>query len=336
LNETFWLPGVASGAVQRSPAVRREPALGTMEGEMRNTQAKDMVVAGAVALIIAMSSSWITHAAGENDRSERQRGGAAAAGRGPDEQWNTFSARVTIRRGVIGADHQPLADRTPPVSYHWERSQSGSRWKTTMTFMGATRPEITGPSGAAQSLPPVIVRIEDDGDGEGPRFVTRQGVIVRPPSAADRRKLSADDTLFEKTDALLRASGAAPIPGLKVADTGRNWIDAVVLSAARKPERRGALQRRFAAAGSLRGMSRYVERSGAKTTELLVDSEWSAVQEINLLEDGALQMHGTFSYEPGPGGALVRRAVHVEQSLSAGQRSSLVVELASVRLEDRR
>lgn len=301
---------------------------------MRKTQGKPVAVAGAVALVVA-TSSWMIQAAGEEDAFERQ-DRVAVPGRGAEDQWNTFSALVTIRRSVLNADERPLAERTPPVTYLWERTQSGQRWKTTMTFMTGTRPGITTPSGATESLPPDIVRIEDDGDGEGPRFVTRQGVVVRGPAVADRRKLSTDDTLFEKTDALLRASTAIPAHGLKAVDPVRGWVDTVLLSAGQKQARRATLQRRFGAAASLRGMSRYVATSGGNTTELLVDNEWSAVREINVVRDGRLLMHGSFAYQPGPGGALLRRTSHVEQALADGKRSVIDVELASVQLEDRR
>jgi hypothetical protein len=302
---------------------------------MRNTQGKPVALASVIALGLAMSSSWAARAVGAASPTADQT--VTAAGRAPGERWNTFSAVVTIRRGVVDADHRPVGDRTFASSYHWERTQSGGRWKTTMRVVGGTRPEIVTPSGTSEAIPPDIVRIEDDGDGTGPRFFTRQGTIVRPPTVNDRLKMSADESIFANTDALLQRSSAPPAQGLRITDAGRGWIDAVLPSPDRKEARRTNLQRRFGkAVGKLRGMDRYVETSANDTTELLVDRDWSLPLELNIVRGGQLQSRATFFYEAGPGGSRVRRATHVEHVLTKGVRTALDVELAGVRLEDRR
>jgi hypothetical protein len=304
---------------------------------MRNTQGKPMAVASVIALGLAMSSSWVVRAGEAVSPTVEQTITAAAGGRAPGERWNTFSAVVTLRRGVVDADHRPVGDRTFASRYHWERMQSGGRWKTTMRMMSGTRPEIVSPSGTSEAIPPDIVRIEDDGDGTGPRFFTRQGTLVRPPTVKDRQKISADDSIFANTDALLQRSSAPTGQGLKIAGGGHDWIEALLPSPDRKDARRTNLQRRFGKPlGRLRGMDRYVETSANHTTELLVDSDWSLPLELNVVRDGQLQSHASFSYEAGSGGSLVRRASHVEHLLPKGVRTALDVELANVRLEDRR
>ncbi len=54
-----------------------------------------------------------------------------------------------------------------------------------------------------------------------------------------------------------------------------------------------------------------------------------------------LRSHATFTYEPGPGGSMLRKVAHVERAVEdeagkSGGRMVMDVELANVRLEDRR
>lgn len=213
-----------------------------------------------------------------------------------------------------------------------------------MAVLAGVRPPVITPSGKQQEILPVIARVEDDGDGGGPRFYTRDGQEVKLPGDAERQKLqslarASGADLFAGTDEMVRE--AAPLraggPGIK--PRGRDWIDGIVPSRERKEARRAALRRRLGAMnGRVRGFERYLQAVADKTTEVLVDAEWCVPVEINVMRGGVLESHTTYSYVPGPGGALVRSQSHSEHLLpeGSGRRLAIDVELTDVTLEERR
>ncbi len=291
---------------------------------MSNAEGRLAAIAAATALVLGAPSS-------------EARIGAAPAAR-PQHSWNSFSADISIRRGVRGPEHQPGGD-APAVIYRWERSQQGGRWKSTMRVISSGRPDVVTPAGNLQAIPPVIARIEDDEDGTGPRFYNLQGSLVRPPTMSDRRKMGAAESVFAKTDALVRPAALAGAYA-RVADTDdRSWVEAVLPSSDGKGRRKINLQRRYGQAlKTQRGLDRYVQTVGDETIELLADAEWGVPVEINRVRRGALTSHTSFVYEPGPGGALVRRRSRAEHVMpeSRGARMVLDVELANLKLEDRK
>jgi hypothetical protein len=301
---------------------------------MSNVQGRPVaIVCGtALALAVPLSEAYVR---------------ATAAGPGPQERWNTFSAEVTIRRGVRDAAQQPVGNEGPAVKYRWERTQSGGRWKTTMSVVRGARPDVVTPTGQSQAIPPVVARIEDEGDGAGPRFYSLQGTLLRPPVASDRQKMGASDSVFANTDALVFANtnglmrpSAAPAGNrARLADEGREWVEAVLPSLEKKSARETALQQRFGKAlGKLRGLDRYVQTIADETTEVLAHDDWGVPVEINVVRGGVLESHASFSYEAGPAGSLVRRSSHAEHAIKdmKGARMVLDVELANVKLEERR
>ena len=84
---------------------------------------------------------------------------------------------------------RPPRDDGPSVKYRWERTQFGGHWKSTMVVVGGTRPDIVTPTGALQSIPPVVARIEDDGDGTGAEVLRPAGP---PPASADQEGQAED------------------------------------------------------------------------------------------------------------------------------------------------
>jgi hypothetical protein len=260
---------------------------------------------------------------------------------GPQDQWNTVRAEVTIRRGLRDVGHPSANNDGPAVKYRWERTQSGPHWKTTMAVISSTRPDIVTPTGQSQAIPPAIARIEDDGDGTEARFYNLQGHLLRLPTRQDRQKMGVAESVFSRTDAL---AGSAPstVAGQRPADRGREWIEALMPSADRKSARRAALQKRLGPpVGTVRGLVRYLQTISDDTTEVLADADWGVPVEINTVRAGVLQSHATFDYEAGPKGSLVRRRSHVEHVLpdrpdQKDARMVLDVELANVTLEDRR
>ena len=291
-------------------------------------------MAAAMAVGLSVSSSLVLQAT----PTSAQLGVAqpiAAGSRGPDQVWNTFTADVTIRRGVVLAN-QPAAER-PAAVYHWQRVKSGAKWKTTMVVAAGPRPAVRAPNGSSMSLPPDISRIEDDGDGGGLRVYTRSGLLLRPPTRDDRRKMHQDEKVFADTDALVSGASKAPATPFRIADIGSGWIDTVLPSPARTDARKAQILRRFGKIqGQIRGLDRYLDAAADRSTEILVDAKWAVPVELNVTRAGQLQSRTTFAYGAGPQGSLLRRAVHVERVLAEGQRTSMDVELAGVRLEDRR
>jgi hypothetical protein len=240
------------------------------------------------------------------------------------------------------------ANDGPPVKYRWERVQSGGRWKTTMAVLSGTRPDVVTPTGRAQAIPPAIARIEDDGDGSEPRFYNLQGALLRPPTKSDRQKMGASESVFAATDALSASRSAGAANGQRAVDRGRDWVEAFMPSFERKSVRLAALQNRFGReVGKVRGLGRYLQIVADDTTEVLADDDWGVPVEINTVRGGVLQSHATFEYEAGPKGSLVRRKSHMEHAITdrpersdrqekTDARMVLDVELANVKLEDRR
>jgi len=294
---------------------------------MSNAQGKPLVVACAVALAIAVPSL-------EAD--------VRPDGLGPHDRWNRFTAEVTVRRTVVRGNADPAANTTPAIVYRWERVQSGGRWKTTMEVTGSGRAPFITPTGVAQPVPPVVARIEDDGGEAGPVFYGADGRRLRLPMASDRRKMGVGDEVFASADALItpdaREKAATRGPDLQ----GRDWIDALMPSLQKRGARAQGLERRLGPSrGTWRGHDRYLETKGDDTTEVLIDGTWAIPVEVNVVRAGVLRSHATFAYAPGPGGSMVRRSTHVERVLddeSAGKDARMVmdVELANVRLEERR
>ena len=295
---------------------------------MSNVQGRPFAIACAAALTLAVPSL-------EADV-------RAVNGSQVQARWNTFTADVTIRRGLRDEWQQPIGSDGPAVMYRWQRSQSDGHWKTTMSVVNGPRPAVETPTGQWQAIPPAITRIEDDGDGTGPRFYSAQGTIVRPPAAGDRQKMGVSNSVFADSDTLLHRPQGVGSGGGRAADGGRDWVEAILPSLERSSERKAALQRRFGMAlGKLRGHDRYLETVADETTEVLVDETWAVPLEVNVLRGGLMESHATFSYEAGPGGALVRsrsHAEHVVPGTHGGKRARLAldIELANVTLEDRR
>jgi hypothetical protein len=213
-----------------------------------------------------------------------------------------------------------------------------------MAVLAGARPPVITPAGKQQEVVPLIARVEDSGDGRGPRFYTRDGKEVTLPGEGERQKLrslagASGEHLLDGIDDLVRES--APLraggPGLKA--QGRDWIDAIVPSNEKKDSRRADLRRRLGAAhGKVRGFDRYLQAAADRTTEVLVDAEWSVPVEINVMRGVSLESHTTYSYVPGPGAALIRSRSHSEHLLpeSKGKRLAIDVELTNVMLEERR
>ena len=292
---------------------------------MWNAQGRLAGIAAATAVALALPSSRAAV--------------SATPGANRNQRWNHFSADVSIRRVVRGPGHQPSENDAPPVMYRWERTQSAGRWTSIVRIVSSGRPDVTTPTGSVQPIPPVIARIEDDEDGSGPRFYSLQGTVVHRPTSADRRKMGAPDSAFAKTDALVRPSALLGPSPARLKDDDGSWVETVLPSFEKAGARRLNLQRRLGKVlGTLRGLDRYVQTVDDETTEVLADTRWAVPLEINVVRQGALRSHASFVYDSADRGALVRRRAHAEHIFPErqGVRMVLDVELANVRLEDRK
>jgi hypothetical protein len=238
----------------------------------------------------------------------------------PTDRWDTFSADVTIRRSRVGPDGKSVGISAPQVQYHWERVQTGLGWKTTMTFSAPARPTVQSLRGRVQvESPTAVMRVEDDENGTAPRLYDQSGARIDMPA----RQLERPD----------RPAAILPPPV-----SGQNWIDTVILPAAQRATRQQALERQQGkTVGRVGQFDRFLATTAGETTEILADPQSVVPVEMNVLRDGVLQNHITFTYQVGFRDALVRRGMRSERVASDAATERLVtdVELTNVRLDFR-
>jgi hypothetical protein len=253
----------------------------------------------------------------------------------PADDWDTFSADVTIRRHMLTAEGKASAE-APTVRYRWTRAQRAGGWRSTIEITGLAAPTIRSPKGPVLlDRPASVVRIEDDEDGTPLRVFDRRGWPVRLPSVEDRRVLG------DPVEGSLRVPALpelAHVDAKRPADRGRDWVDAFIAVPSRKSARREALNRRFGRAnGRVRNLDRFVNGDANQTLEVLTDRTTAVPVEINVARDGGLVAWSTLTYDSAANGTLRRRAVHTEQRMSArsAERAVAHIELSNLRLERR-
>jgi hypothetical protein len=246
------------------------------------------------------------------------------------ERWNTFSARIVLRRAMLAADGAPVG--VPPITteYTWERSKTAAGWKTTMTLVAASEVTVQTRTGLV-TLPemPTVAKMEDSGDGSAPRFWALNGVEIKIPSRSTQMAVMGADAAAGGAsmaeDILHGVSGViAPSSGGATA-----WIDAFIMPAATRKQRLSAFDRQFGPSrGTVRGLSRRVRQQGDREREVLVDEQDGVPIESNLMVQGELVSHTTFGYERAASGTLLRRGVRTEQVLFRGDGRRAVTELS--------
>ncbi len=253
----------------------------------------------------------------------------------PDD-WDTFSADITVRHSRVQADGTPFDAAASPTQYHWERSRTANGWKTTVTTSTAARVTLNASDGAViQDNRFSVARIEDDEDGSPVRLYNQRGeqVPVPPPvrSAAPRSDAKG---LPEFRRPSLRTGDAPQRPAV---DGGRAWLEGIIASSSAKATRRQGLERQLGSPTSrVRGADRFVVTRGETTQEVLADPESAVPVEMNVVRSGRLVTHSTFGYVPGAGGSLVRHTIHTEQLASnKGDRLVTDIEYTNIRTERR-
>jgi hypothetical protein len=244
--------------------------------------------------------------------------------------WDTFSARMVVRRQMVAADGSSVG--TPPATteYTWERTRRGAGWKTTMTMVTAPEVRVKARSGVV-TLPqsPTVTKMEDLGDGSAPRSWALNGTEIKMPSPARQvRVMGLDATVLGASmaeDMLQGAYGVRAVPHA----ASPNWIDVFIMPMAGRRQRLEAFERQFGRRrGVVQGLSRHVRQEGEGEREVLVDDETGVPIEANLVARGELIAHSTFSYNRAVSGAIVRRGVHTERVLSGSRGARMVTEMS--------
>jgi hypothetical protein len=262
--------------------------------------------------------------------SSRQERAVEARRVGPEKSKGAVRADVTIRRGRVSADGQPIGASTPAVTYRCETVETAQGHKTVMTLLHAEAPVVQHGGGASpleQAFS--ISRIEDAGDGRPPRIFNNRGVEVRAP----------DPSLLQQPT-LRRPLPPSPSGDADAAPDPRGFrggfAGAMVHRRADLGARQRALQQAFGRPlGRTGGLDRFVMSTGAETREALVDPEAAIPVEVNVARDGQLVEHTRHTYQRSADGTLVRRATHSEQLVPGGRGERLVVdvEFSDVRLD---
>lgn len=246
------------------------------------------------------------------------------------DSWDTFTARVVVRRQLVGADGQPVGPRMATDAreeFIWQRMKTSTGWKTTMTLVDGV-PRTARSLQGSVTLPesPTVSRIEHDEDGTAPRLFNRAGVRLAGPTDALRARVGMSvagtaERATPETGPGLLASAAQVGTDVPLAE-GREWVRALIMSPADQPVRLRSMAQQFGKrVGLVRGLGRYVRdrvdpERGVVVHEVLVDEQGGVPIEANVMEGGALVSHSLFAYERAVTGAMVRRGVRTERLLS--------------------
>lgn len=246
------------------------------------------------------------------------------------DSWDTFTARVVVRRQLIGAGGQLVGPRMATDAreeFIWQRMKTSTGWKTTMTLVDGVPRTVRSLRGDVPlPVAPTVSRIEDAEDGTGPRLFDRAGVRLSGPSDALRARvgMSATGAVEQAVPGVgpgLAASATQAGTDVPLAE-GRGWVRALIMSPADQPVRLRSMEQKFGRrVGLVRGLGRYVRdrvdpERGVVVHEALVDEQGGVPIEVNVMEGGALVSHSLFAYERAVTGAMVRRGVRIERLLS--------------------
>jgi len=267
----------------------------------------------------------------------------------PAAAWDTFSADLTIRRHLVRRDGK-IGLQGPEMRYRWTRTLTANGWRTAMTLVSASPDTIQtskGPQAVSRQIPVSRIEIGDprtptrvfDTEGRMVFMLPSQAaapaaqVGASPASPAQKGRGSIADAIAAAT-ALPDGSGTFEPPA--AARQSREWVDQLMPTSSGGAARRAALVRAMGSPhGVERGLERFIANANGETTEVLSDPAWAVPVEINVVRDGALVSHSTFSYTEDPGAGRVRRRMRSEHLVSpeSGDRSVVDVELSNIRLD---
>jgi hypothetical protein len=249
--------------------------------------------------------------------------------------WNTFSADFTIQTQQILSNATHPAAPATPVTYHMERTQVPSGWKTVTTFL-SSRPFVYQDHGKQVQIDhDPIARIEDDGDGTPPRIIARDGQPLELISPQFREAILAkvSDQVMPRLPAQTEEDRRRRTE--RAGRTGRDWLRAIV-DTRPNADRQAQLARRYGRArDQQRGFDHFISFSGNRRAEVLAERQTGLVSAIDVYENNELKTHATYAWTEGPGRSFVRFATHTERRLNANARLAVDVQIANVTLERR-
>lgn len=238
--------------------------------------------------------------------------GGRLAQRVESGDWDTFSARVAVRRAWLAEDGVSSLMPATLDEYVYERTKTARGWRTRIQVVSGARPTVRTPQGEMSLNDDMGVgRIEEEEDGSAPRFFTRAGVEIVPPTPERWTSVVGAPAGLDP-ELVARATAVRGVRG----PTGRDWVRAFVLLPGEARGRREAMARQFGRrSGTVRGYGRYVRAEGERTQEWLIDDREGVPVEANVSERGMLRSHATFAYARTASGALVRQRLRVERAL---------------------
>jgi hypothetical protein len=317
---------------------------GTYESEQAARRSPEVVAAIATGLLIVLVTGMEAQTRGSAIQAGsigQPLAGEAVLSNGVTSQqlvdrlsrgaWDTFRARIAVRRQVVAADGSPVGLAAMTTEYTWERTKTASGWKTTMTMVGAPRVRVQARTGPV-TLPaaPTVVKTEDLGDGSAPRFWDVNGAEIKMPSAVKQARVMGPAATglgaSMAEEVLAGAHGVGTVPPGGTTD----WIDAIIMPDAMRMQRLSAFDRQFGRRrGVVRGLSRHLRQQSDGEREVLVDEEVGVPVEANLVAtNGELVAHSTFAYERAASGAVLRRGVRTERMLSGSNGTRIVTEVS--------
>lgn len=222
--------------------------------------------------------------------------GTAAAAPERDDPAAGFSAEVTVTHTMVDAKGARLRD-LPTARYRLDRGADGALRLT----MLATR---SSPSRGPLADPFAGITVDAAADGRW-RVRGASGQVLSGPAAA------------------------TPLP-LAEADG-----DSLVVRGRDRGRRLAALTQRYGrAAGTVRALSRYLERRGRTVEEVLVAPETGLPAELNRVENGVLLEQHRFEYTPVGDDRFVRSRTESTSAVpdGAGVRLVSVTTLSAIQL----
>lgn len=321
--------GVVSAVVIMAGGVRagtqsRAPATSVSVSSNRSNE----FVAGVTARAVRM--------AGEGTWGKLGPGIQGAFAKSRQGDWNTVSTDVTIRRSHVDVNGTVLRT-VPSTTYRLEVTDTGLRRKTVMTLTAAERPKVRTTAGVVELTDTFgVMRIEDDGDGSPLRLFDGHGKQIVLPAEKSPRLQELAGMVSQVTRPAL--GDPADFERARAASSVRDVADGITADPAARAERRTEIERRYGAArGQVKGLDRFVSTVGPRTLEMLVDPEVVLPAAVNVMENGALIGHTTFTYRAGPANRLIRHTIHTENLVptARGGRALADIEFANVRLERR-
>lgn len=214
------------------------------------------------------------------------------------DDGSTFSATMIVTNGIVDAKGV-LVRQLPTARYRLSRRADGRLHMTALADADspATDPMTNRYAG---------MTVQHDPSTGGFEVRDRNGVSIGLPAP----------------------TGAATTTSASDSET-------LVATTAGRAARRAAIERAFGqAVGRLRGLDRFVERSGARVRELLVSPETALPRELNVAEGEALVERHIFDYAQTSSDTWVRRRSASEALLpgTAGQRMVAVTTLDDLRI----